>query len=172
MGHQSRLVSPGCATGTEGPNEPGLMPCFPLVANRLDWHPAGVVHFHLKTHFTPIHKMRRDLLEGESNQLARSVPNLQFNYQPSSCTQVAPSHLISQDRAHIVIRLHWKYSKHGRHGNLFIPEWHSTSVLLRFTPSSRRHEAPEDTQLRLHQQTNPPRCFILVEVLNLFTKHF
>jgi hypothetical protein len=25
------LVSPSCATGTEGPNEPGLMPCFPLV---------------------------------------------------------------------------------------------------------------------------------------------
>jgi hypothetical protein len=25
------LVSPGCATGTEGPNEPGLMPYFPLV---------------------------------------------------------------------------------------------------------------------------------------------
>jgi hypothetical protein len=85
------------------------------------------VHFHLKTHFTPIHKMRRDLLEGESNQLARSVPNLQFNYQPSSCTQVAPSHLISQDRAHIVIRLHWKYSKQGRHGSLFVPGWQSTS---------------------------------------------
>jgi hypothetical protein len=29
-----------------------------------------------------------------------------------------------------------------------------------------------DTQHRLHQQTNPHRCVILVEVLNLFTKHF
>jgi hypothetical protein len=36
MGLQSRLVSPGCATGTEGRYEPGLKPGFPLVLLQSD----------------------------------------------------------------------------------------------------------------------------------------
>jgi hypothetical protein len=37
-------------------------------ANRLGLkHLARVVHFHLTIHFMPIHKMKRDLLEGEGN---------------------------------------------------------------------------------------------------------
>jgi hypothetical protein len=34
------LVSPGCATGTEAPNEPGLKPCFPLVVVALSRGPC------------------------------------------------------------------------------------------------------------------------------------
>jgi hypothetical protein len=65
--------------------------------------------------------LRREQLTGK----IRSQPKIQL--PPSSCTQVALPHLISQDRAHNVIRLHWKYSKHGRHVNLFVPGWQTTS---------------------------------------------
>jgi hypothetical protein len=37
VGLQSRLVSPGCATGTEARHQPGLMLCFPLVHCLLPW---------------------------------------------------------------------------------------------------------------------------------------
>jgi hypothetical protein len=57
-------------------------------ANRLVLHPAGVVHFHLKTHFMPIHKMRQHLSEGAFNHLDLTVPK----YHPLSVPMDKPSH--------------------------------------------------------------------------------
>jgi hypothetical protein len=39
-----------------------------------------------------------------------------------------PLILLNQDRAHNVIRLHWKYFNHGSHINPFNPEWPSWAV--------------------------------------------
>jgi hypothetical protein len=128
------------------------------------------------THFMPIHRMRRDLLEERATNWQDSFPT--YNSTTStSCTQVVPSHLISQDRAHIVIRLHWKHSKHGRHGNLFVPGWQSTSE----HPSDDNYTNPgliaRSVALGSHS-TSPPssnqstQVFHLVEVLNLYIKHF
>jgi hypothetical protein len=66
------------------------------------------VHFHLKTYFTPIHKMRQDLSEKAFNQTDLTVPPI-LCYHPLSVPMVEPLILLNQDRAHIVIRLHWKY---------------------------------------------------------------
>jgi hypothetical protein len=49
-------------------------------------HLARVVHFHLKTHFTPIHKMRQDLSEKAFNQTDLTVPPNLFHLPPSVST--------------------------------------------------------------------------------------
>jgi hypothetical protein len=41
---------------------------------------------------------------------------------------VEPLIILNHDRAHIVIRLHWKYFNHGSHINLFNPEWQSRAA--------------------------------------------
>jgi hypothetical protein len=46
-----------------------------------------------------------------------------------SSKQVGPHNLLNPGRAHNTIRLHWKLTKHGRHSNLFNPEWPTTSAL-------------------------------------------
>jgi hypothetical protein len=66
------------------------------------------VHFHLKIHFMPIHKMKQDLLEKAFNQTSMIVPPI-FYYHLLSVLLVEPLIILNQDRAHIVIRLHWKY---------------------------------------------------------------
>jgi hypothetical protein len=99
------------------------------MANRLVLHPAGVVHFHLKTYFTS-NKIRQDLSEEAFNQTSLTVPPI-FCYHLLSVLLVEPLILLNQDRAHIFIRLHWKYTIHERHINPFNPEWQPTSVLLR-----------------------------------------
>jgi hypothetical protein len=139
-------------------------------ANRLVWNPAGVVHFHIKTHSTQREEWDKTIQKEGATILPRPVST--YNFSTTSCVahKLNPHNLVSQDRAHSVIRPHWKYTKHRRHGNLFNPGWQTTSVLLRFTPPSTRREALGDPQPHLHQQTSPPRWFILVEVLNLFTK--
>jgi hypothetical protein len=48
---------------------------FEDAANRLDFNTLQrVVHFHLKIHFTPIHKMKQDLSEKAFNHLDLTVP--------------------------------------------------------------------------------------------------
>jgi hypothetical protein len=127
------------------------------------------VHFHLKTHFTPKNKMRQDLLEEAFNQTSLTVPPI-HQLPPHVSTHGCSYIVLNQDRAHSVIRLHWKYSNHRRHSNLFNPEWQSTSVLPGSTSSSSRHEALEGTQFSPPSTYNPPRCFILVEVLRFIHK--
>jgi hypothetical protein len=84
------------------------------------------VHFHLTIHFMPIHRMKRDLLEERATNWQDPFPT--YNSSTTIFLHiVALPHLISQDRAHNVIRLHWKYTKHGRHSHLFVPGWQSTS---------------------------------------------
>jgi hypothetical protein len=97
-------------------------------ANRLDFkHLARVVHFHLNTHFTPIHKMRQDLSEKAFNQTSLTVPPI-FCYHLLAVLLVEPLILLNHDRAHIVIRLHWKYFNNGSHINLLNLEWLSRAV--------------------------------------------
>jgi hypothetical protein len=49
-------------------------------------------------------------------------------YHPLSVPMVEPLILLNQDRAHIIIRLHWKYFNHGSHINPLNPEWPSRAV--------------------------------------------
>jgi hypothetical protein len=70
--------------------------------------------------------MRQDLSEGAFNHPDLIVPK---NTTLCQYPWMNPHNIINQDRAHIVIRLHWKLAKHGRHGSLFVPGWHTTSVL-------------------------------------------
>src|SRR6266567_7971011 len=51
-----------------------------------------------------------------------------------SCNKLNPHNLLNQGRAHNAIRLHWKHTKLGRHGNLFVPGWQTTSVLILRSP--------------------------------------
>jgi hypothetical protein len=75
-------------------------------AKRLDfWHPTRVVHFHLKTYFTPKNKIRQDLSEEAFNQTDLTVPPI-FWYHPLQVPMAEPLILLNQDRAHSVIRLH------------------------------------------------------------------
>jgi hypothetical protein len=91
---------------------------------------------------------RRGQLTGKlHSQLTIQLP-------ATSCTQVAPSHLISQDRAHNVIRLHWKYSKHGRHSNLFVPGWPSRVAFWTHILSTR------------HVSQNPPTSPPLIKPIH------
>jgi hypothetical protein len=71
--------------------------------------------------------MRQDLSEKAFNQTDLTVPPI-FCYHPLSVPMAEPLILLNQDRAHNIIRLHWKYSKYGRHSNLFNPEWPSLAV--------------------------------------------
>jgi hypothetical protein len=64
------------------------------------------MHFHLKIHFTPIHKMKQDLSEKAFNQTDLTVPPTIINYHPLSVPMAEPLILLNQDRAHNVIRLH------------------------------------------------------------------
>jgi hypothetical protein len=52
--------------------------------------------------------MRQDLSEKAFNQTDMTVPPI-FCYQPLSVPMAEPLILLNQDRAHNVIRLHWKY---------------------------------------------------------------
>jgi hypothetical protein len=112
------------------------------MANRLVLCPAGFVHFHLKTHSTQREEWDKTFQKERSTILARPTPT--YNSATTSCLahKLNPHNLISQDRAHNVIGLHWKYTKHRRHGNLFNPGWPSTSVLPRVHYILSRHVAP------------------------------
>jgi hypothetical protein len=111
--------------------------------------------------------MRQDLPEGVINHTSKTRSPYNSATTSSLAHKLNSHILISQDRTHSVIRLHWKYTKHRRHGNLFNPEWPSTSVLPGSTTSSTRCVAPGATQPRLHIQTIPPRLFIEVEFLSI-----
>jgi hypothetical protein len=58
------------------------------MANRLVLHPARVVHFHLKTYFTPKNKIRQDLSEEAFNHPSLTVPI----YHPLSVPMDEPLH--------------------------------------------------------------------------------
>jgi hypothetical protein len=77
-----------------------------------------------------------------------------------------PLILLNQDRAHNIIRLHWKYSKHGRHINLLILSGHPERF-PEYTSLLACAQGP--TFLASSYQTNPPG-FILVEVVNFIYK--
>jgi hypothetical protein len=96
-------------------------------ANRLVWHPAGVVHFHLKTYSTQREEWDKTFQKERATIQPRPVPT--YNFATTSCIahKLNPHILVSEDRAHSVIRLHSKYTKHRRDGNLFNPRWQTTS---------------------------------------------
>jgi hypothetical protein len=71
--------------------------------------------------------MRQDLSEKAFNQTILTLPPI-FCYHLMSVLMAELLILLNQDRAHNVIRLHWKYSKHGRHSNLFNPKWPPRAV--------------------------------------------
>jgi hypothetical protein len=109
--------------------------------NRLVLYPTGVVHFHLKTHSTHREEWDKTFQKEIVTILARPIPT--YNSATTSCLthKLNPHILVSQDRVHSVIRRHWKYTKHRRHGNLFNPRWPSTSVLPRVHYILSRHVA-------------------------------
>jgi hypothetical protein len=82
---------------------------FEDAANRLGFKLlARVVHFHLKNYFISKNKIIQDLSEKVFNQTDLTVPPI-LCYHPLSVPIVEPLIILNQDRAHNVIRLHWKY---------------------------------------------------------------
>jgi hypothetical protein len=71
--------------------------------------------------------MKQDLSEKAFNQTDLTVPPI-LCYHPLSVPMVELLIILNQDRAHNVIRLHWKYYNHGSHINLLNPEWQSRAV--------------------------------------------
>jgi hypothetical protein len=71
--------------------------------------------------------MKQDLLEKAFNQTSLTVPPI-LCYHLMSVLLVEPLIILNQDRAHIVIRLHWKYFNHGSFINLLNPEWPSRAA--------------------------------------------
>jgi hypothetical protein len=82
--------------------------------------------------------MRWDLSKGEFNHTGQTSSQIPSNVKQ----QVEPQSLRNQDRAHNVIRLHWKLTKHGRHCNIFVPGWQTTSVLTLRSPPHTMVKAP------------------------------
>jgi hypothetical protein len=107
--------------------------------------------------------MRQDLLEGEINHTSKTHSHLQILLPSNVLQQVEPTNL-NQDRAHNVIRLQWKYTKHGRHSNLFVLGWQTTSELTQVTTT---HEMlPQVATQHKPSHTNSTQVFHYVVVFN------
>jgi hypothetical protein len=66
-------------------------------------------------------RMRQDLSEGEFNHTSKTRTSYNSATTQFLAYNLNPHSLINQDRAHIVIRLHWKLTKPKRHSNPFVP---------------------------------------------------